>query len=129
MQSKAVQCCALKAAQSSWLAIHHSLNKLSAHVHVQPVEFYKAWDEWGALSNFSPHAIRMPEGPAVTGMQQQQQQQRSHQNGVTARQRLWKSVEHFYQAQKFAGARLQELQYKLPKGTSRAILGIRHHMR
>ena len=25
----------------------------------EEVLFYKAWDEYGALSNFSPHAIRM----------------------------------------------------------------------
>ncbi|KAK9807042.1 hypothetical protein WJX72_011769 [[Myrmecia] bisecta] len=27
------------------------------------VEFYKAWDRYGALSNFSPHPISMPAGP------------------------------------------------------------------
>jgi len=26
----------------------------------QVVWFYKAWDEWGALSNFSPHPIKLP---------------------------------------------------------------------
>lgn len=46
-------------------------------------EFYKACDEWGALSNFSPHPISMPEGGG--------------------RSREWRSVEHYYQAQKFAG--------------------------
>ncbi len=27
--------------------------------------FYKAWDEFGALSNFSPHPIRMSEGDSA----------------------------------------------------------------
>ncbi|XP_057435789.1 riboflavin biosynthesis protein PYRR, chloroplastic isoform X2 [Lotus japonicus] len=46
--------------------------------------FYKTWDPYGAFSNFSPHAIQMPDenGDYVT----------------------WSSVEHFYQAHKFVGA-------------------------
>ncbi|KAK7243238.1 hypothetical protein RIF29_38029 [Crotalaria pallida] len=45
--------------------------------------FYKAWDPYGAFSNFSPHPIQMPDenGDYVT----------------------WLSVEHYYQAHKFVG--------------------------
>ena len=57
------------------------------------VEFYKAWDRWGALSNFSPHAIDMPR----SGVDVQSQ-------GRSAQLCRWASVEHFYQAQKFAHA-------------------------
>ncbi|KAL5058634.1 hypothetical protein RYX36_030238 [Vicia faba] len=43
--------------------------------------FYVSWDPYGALSNFSPHPIQMPDenGDSVT----------------------WLSVEHYYQAHKF----------------------------
>lgn len=43
--------------------------------------FYKTWDPYGAFSNFSPHAIQMPDenGDYVT----------------------WSSVEHFYQVLAF----------------------------
>jgi predicted NAD-dependent protein-ADP-ribosyltransferase YbiA (DUF1768 family) len=54
---------------------------------VQEAKFYKAWDEWGALSNFSPHPIHMPYDSTVAG----------------GPLRCWSSVEHYYQAQKFAG--------------------------
>ncbi|CAI8613276.1 unnamed protein product [Vicia faba] len=45
--------------------------------------FYVSWDTYGALSNFSPHPIQMPDenGDSVT----------------------WLSVEHYYQAHKFVG--------------------------
>eukprot|EP00897_Mesotaenium_endlicherianum_P002400 jgi/Mesen1/2188/ME000152S01278 len=59
--------------------------------------FYKAWDEFGAFSNFSPHPIAMPVGFGGGG-------------GVAdaadaegGGEVTWRSVEHFYQAQKFAG--------------------------
>ncbi|XP_027089562.1 riboflavin biosynthesis protein PYRR, chloroplastic-like [Coffea arabica] len=45
--------------------------------------FYKTWDPYGAFSNFSPHAIRIPD-----------------ENGDYF---TWPSVEHYYQAQKFIG--------------------------
>ncbi|GMN26089.1 hypothetical protein TIFTF001_001174 [Ficus carica] len=45
--------------------------------------FYKAWDLYGALSNFSPHPIQMPD-----------------ENGDYS---TWLSVEHYYQAHKFVG--------------------------
>ncbi|GAQ81151.1 riboflavin biosynthesis protein RibD [Klebsormidium nitens] len=47
------------------------------------IAFYKAWDLYGAFSNFSPHPITMPD--------------------LEGREEEWRSVEHFYQAQKFAG--------------------------
>ncbi|RYR60940.1 hypothetical protein Ahy_A04g018028 isoform C [Arachis hypogaea] len=45
--------------------------------------FYKTWDPYGALSNFSPHPIQMPD-----------------ENGDNV---TWLSVEHYYQAHKFIG--------------------------
>ena len=58
----------------------------------QVAEFYKAWDRYGALSNFSAHPVRLPDGPIGA-------------SGALPRapERQWRSVEHFYQAQKFAG--------------------------
>jgi diaminohydroxyphosphoribosylaminopyrimidine deaminase/5-amino-6-(5-phosphoribosylamino)uracil reductase len=43
----------------------------------QVIAFYKPWDPYGALSNFSPHAISLPDesGALVS----------------------WNSVEHYYQ--------------------------------
>ncbi|CAL5223291.1 g5780 [Coccomyxa viridis] len=56
------------------------------------VEFYKSWDLYGALSNFSAHPISMPSRPvSISGAL------------PSAPARQWPSVEHFYQAQKFAG--------------------------
>lgn len=62
------------------------------------VGFYKAWDKWGSLSNFSPHAIWMPDGSGPTG---------DVSTAGDPNVREWPSVEHYYQAQKFAGRRLQ----------------------
>ncbi|KAF3773156.1 Riboflavin biosynthesis protein [Nymphaea thermarum] len=47
--------------------------------------FYKTWDPYGAFSNFSPHPLHMPDesGEYFT----------------------WSSVEHYYQAHKFWGAK------------------------
>ncbi len=50
---------------------------------MQVAEFYKVWDRYGALSNFSPHAIQLPDADGVS--------------------RTWPTVEHYYQAHKFAG--------------------------
>ena len=50
---------------------------------LQVAEFYKVWDRYGALSNFSPHPVQLPDAKGVS--------------------RSWPTVEHFYQAQKFAG--------------------------
>ncbi|KAK9907626.1 hypothetical protein WJX75_007205 [Coccomyxa subellipsoidea] len=55
-------------------------------------EFYKSWDRYGALSNFSAHPVSLPDGPiSASGCLP---------DGPF---REWPSVEHFYQAQKFAG--------------------------
>jgi diaminohydroxyphosphoribosylaminopyrimidine deaminase/5-amino-6-(5-phosphoribosylamino)uracil reductase len=64
------------------------------------ISFYKAWDEWGALSNFSPHPIRMPIG--VFGSSSSSSSSSSS-DGSSSRWREYASVEHFYQSQKFAG--------------------------
>ena len=58
---------------------------------LQVVEFYKAWDRYGALSNFSPHPIEMPEVLALD------------RTPDDLPLRRWQTVEHYYQAQKFAG--------------------------
>ncbi|BDA48102.1 Riboflavin biosynthesis protein RibD at N-terminal half [Coccomyxa sp. Obi] len=55
-------------------------------------EFYKSWDRYGALSNFSAHPISMPSGPVSASG--------TLPDGPI---REWPSLEHFYQAQKFAG--------------------------
>lgn len=47
------------------------------------ISFYKTWEPYGALSNFSPHPISLADS-----------------NGTN---KMWGSVEHYYQAQKFAG--------------------------
>eukprot|EP00891_Asterochloris_glomerata_P009033 jgi/Astpho2/9033/fgenesh1_pm.00133_%23_32_t len=47
-------------------------------------EFYKTWERYGSLSNFSPHPIWMPEEPGRHGQG-----------------RWWPTLEHYYQAQKF----------------------------
>lgn len=47
------------------------------------ISFYKTWDAYGAFSNFSPHSITVLSS-----------------NGKPV---LWKTVEHYYQAQKFEG--------------------------
>jgi diaminohydroxyphosphoribosylaminopyrimidine deaminase/5-amino-6-(5-phosphoribosylamino)uracil reductase len=50
---------------------------------MQVAEFYKVWDRYGALSNFSPHPVRLPRADGTLS--------------------VWPTVEHYYQAQKFAG--------------------------
>ena len=62
---------------------------------MQAVQFYKAWDEFGALSNFSCHPIRLPEGPMTDATTLQD-------SSAAHGWREWRSVEHYYQAQKFA---------------------------
>ncbi|KAG0491117.1 hypothetical protein HPP92_007980 [Vanilla planifolia] len=47
------------------------------------ISFYKTWDPFGSLSNFSPHYVQFPD--------------------ECGEFYLWPTVEHFYQAQKFAG--------------------------
>lgn len=58
------------------------------------IEFYKAWDRYGALTNFSPHPILMPENPTANGSQS---------SSLEGPLREWQTLEHYYQAQKFAG--------------------------
>ncbi|KAG2494143.1 hypothetical protein HYH03_007779 [Edaphochlamys debaryana] len=78
------------------------------------VSFYKAWDQWGALSNFSPHPISMPvEPPLAAAAVDGAASSNGNGNGVAAAAaastsgngavRSWPSVEHYYQAHKFAG--------------------------
>jgi ribA/ribD-fused uncharacterized protein len=64
------------------------------------VEFYKAWDRWGALSNFSPHAIDMPRGQG--GLDAGAAPSSLPTTGQLSCR--WASVEHYYQAQKFSHA-------------------------
>lgn len=80
-------------------------------------EFYKAWDRYGCLSNFSPHPISMPAGAMTAERLQQQQAASSSSNSSSQQQgqqpasgsqqqqqqQVWASTEHYYQAQKFAG--------------------------
>ncbi|XP_059076763.1 riboflavin biosynthesis protein PYRR, chloroplastic isoform X2 [Cryptomeria japonica] len=56
---------------------------LSASDEPNIISFYKAWDAYGAFSNFSAHPIRII--------------------GKSGDYFTWKSVEHYYQAQKFEG--------------------------
>lgn len=77
---------------------------------MQAIEFYKAWDRYGALSNFSPHPIVMPENAAA----------HSNQNSVAEGPlRKWQTLEHYYQAQKFAGTpSLQSLLQNTSEGAA-----------
>jgi diaminohydroxyphosphoribosylaminopyrimidine deaminase/5-amino-6-(5-phosphoribosylamino)uracil reductase len=60
------------------------------------VNFYKAWDEWGALGNFSPHPIVVEDdGSSVAAS--------SSGGGGSSGGAAWPSVEHYYQAAKFSG--------------------------
>lgn len=65
------------------------------------VEFYKSWDSFGSLSNFTAHAIAMPEEP-MTHLALE-----TFRPAVGAAPnpawKLWPSTEHYYQAQKFFG--------------------------
>ena len=112
--------------------------------------FYKSWDRFGSFSNFTAHAICMPEGAMTAARMQsfhpplQQLQQKnnidcSHDNnddvdGVaeTSSWRTWKSSEHYYQAQKFEGvdhpeaAALREQIFAAESPEAAAKLGRRH---
>jgi diaminohydroxyphosphoribosylaminopyrimidine deaminase/5-amino-6-(5-phosphoribosylamino)uracil reductase len=74
----------------------------------QPVAgFYKNWERFGCFSNFSPHPIIMPDTP----MTQSTLETFHPRPGApptasgmpNTRSREWKTSEHYYQAQKFAG--------------------------
>lgn len=67
----------------------------AALTYMQAVQFYKAWDAYGALSNFSCHAVTLPEGPLTDADAPQEA-------AGPPDHREWPSVEHYYQAQKFA---------------------------
>ena len=68
----------------SWAAPNQETAPPSVVVPPQPrIAFYKEWDLYGAFSNFSPHSITVQE--------------------ADGREATWQSVEHFYQAHKFAG--------------------------
>ena len=62
--------------------------------HLPVIKFYKTWDEWGAFSNFALYPIRMFDGPGP---------HKRLPSPSDANTRLWPSVEHYYQCQKFAG--------------------------
>ncbi|KAG2431801.1 hypothetical protein HXX76_009296 [Chlamydomonas incerta] len=85
------------------------------------VSFYKAWDQWGALSNFSPHPIAMPVDPEAVvpttagaagagGASEERQASGggASTSGRGSELRTWPSVEHYYQAHKFSGAQHPE---------------------
>jgi len=59
------------------------LDNLSSSKQPPVISFYKTWDPYGEFSNFFPHSISL-----------------SDRNGKVL---VWKSVEHYYQAQKFEG--------------------------
>jgi diaminohydroxyphosphoribosylaminopyrimidine deaminase/5-amino-6-(5-phosphoribosylamino)uracil reductase len=72
------------------------------------ITFYKSWDEWGALSNFSPHPVEIGEG-AQEGEDEGEgagaavaAAAAAAANPTSTKTRLWPSVEHYYQSQKFA---------------------------
>ncbi len=81
--------------------------------HSRSVSFYKAWDQWGALSNFSPHPVTMPVEPPASSSSSSTNGASSNgngagsnssSNGVSAsassccqQTRVWSSVEHYYQ--------------------------------
>eukprot|EP00899_Mesostigma_viride_P017882 jgi/Mesvir1/26095/Mv06814-RA.2 len=61
------------------------------------VPFFKSWDAYGALSNFSAHPVQLPcagEECAVAALWG---------DDLRSGQLLWKTVEAFYQAHKFVG--------------------------
>jgi diaminohydroxyphosphoribosylaminopyrimidine deaminase/5-amino-6-(5-phosphoribosylamino)uracil reductase len=64
-----------------------------------PLSFYKAWDALGELSNFSGHPIELPEGPVVRSAGGHHALPTPPPGPLLS----WPTVEHYYQAQKFAG--------------------------
>jgi N-glycosidase YbiA len=60
------------------------------------IYFYKVDAPYGCFSNFSPHSIILPTGGAkeLVGSQ-------------------WATVEHYYQAHKFQGTKLEDLMWKI----------------
>jgi diaminohydroxyphosphoribosylaminopyrimidine deaminase/5-amino-6-(5-phosphoribosylamino)uracil reductase len=73
------------------------------------VTFYKAWDEWGALSNFSPHPIMLSDAAVgADSSRDGSSSDGSSSSSSSGESREYASVEHFYQSQKFAGVDLDE---------------------
>lgn len=63
------------------------------------IKFYKAWDHFGCLSNFSPHSVIMPDGTMTAArLDSEMKSSSSHNNG-----HQWSTAEHYYQSQKFTG--------------------------
>jgi len=74
------------------------------------VEFYKSWDRFGSLSNFTPHAIAMLAGPMTSEILEtfHPAEVSSSSSEINPALQVWPSVEHYYQAQKFAGVNRPE---------------------
>ena len=93
--------------------------------------FYKTWDRYGSFSNFTPHVIAMPDGPMTHLALETFHPRPGNEPGVNYR--LWKSTEHYYQAQKFAGVShpdalaLVEQIANAPSPEAAAALGRRTH--
>ena len=66
------------------------------------IRFYKAWDPWGALGNFSPHAIEMADPPSEVPVSGGSGSDASSEG--SRKTKLYRSVEHYYQASKFSQA-------------------------
>ncbi|KAI5072586.1 hypothetical protein GOP47_0012692 [Adiantum capillus-veneris] len=68
---------------SEWIETVNIISEKSSSDLRSVLSFNQAWDAYGAFSNFSPHSINVASS-----------------NGKLVR---WKTVEHYYQAQKFEG--------------------------
>ncbi len=66
--------------------------------------FYKAWDLWGALGNFSPHEIVLPDFEPSATTSATAGNAGGGGGGGGGPARLYRSVEHYYQASKFSRA-------------------------
>lgn len=66
--------------------------------------FYKAWDKWGSLGNFSPHPFKLSlscveeYSPSPSSSMSPSELELAH---AAASPQEWRSVEHYYQASKF----------------------------
>ena len=84
------------------------LSKNSSPVEVdreKQLEFYKCWDKLGFLSNFSPHDIDMPQGTMDEARFDTIRASliSAARGALPGTSQTWRSVEHYYQAQKFEG--------------------------
>ena len=87
---------------SSSLASAASTRDETAAGRPSVIRFYKAWDPWGALGNFSPHAIEMAEPPSEVPVSGGSGGDASSEG--LRKMKLYRSVEHYYQASKFSQA-------------------------